>query len=55
MYNFCMQQTSPPDEFREFALVVRAALYMIIVWIEKKYQLGNKYMVSHGNTPTQKS
>jgi len=55
MYNFCMQQTLPPDEFREFALVVRAALYMIIGWIEKRYQLGKHISVSHGNTPTQKS
>jgi hypothetical protein len=28
-----------PDEMREFLLVVRQALLLVVGWIEKKYQL----------------
>jgi hypothetical protein len=30
-----------PDEMREFMLVLRNALLMIVRWIEKKYNVGN--------------
>ena len=32
-----MPSQSEADEFREFALVVRSALLMIVRWIERKY------------------
>lgn len=37
--------TTPPaqaDELREFMIVLRQALYMIIAWIERRYGLVRK-------------
>jgi len=31
-----------PDELREFMLVLRQALLMVVSWIERKYGLGRK-------------
>jgi len=30
-----------PDDMREFLLVLRNALLMVVRWIEKKYNVGN--------------
>jgi len=30
-----------PDDMREFLLVLRNALLMVVRWIEKKYNIGN--------------
>lgn len=32
-------QPAPPDEMREFMLMLRQALLFIVAWIERKYQL----------------
>lgn len=32
-------QSVPPDEMREFMLMLRQALLMIVAWIERRYQV----------------
>ena len=42
MLNRAPQPTSPhadPDEMREFMMVLRQALLMIVAWIERRYRL----------------
>lgn len=34
--------TTPPDEMREFMLMLRQALLMIVAWIERRYRLERK-------------
>jgi hypothetical protein len=37
-----MSEKSGPDEMREFLLVVRRALLLIVSWIEKRYGLNSR-------------
>lgn len=51
-----MQRTIPvtsEDEFREFALMLRAALLMIVRWIERRYMTPEeaKVPVTHLDSP----
>lgn len=34
--------TTGPDELREFMLIIRQALLMIVAWIERRYGLARK-------------
>lgn len=34
--------TTQPDEMREFMLMLRQALLMIVAWIERRYRLERK-------------
>ncbi len=34
--------TTQPDEMREFMLVLRQALLMVVAWIERRYRLERK-------------
>lgn len=34
--------TTQPDELREFMLVLRQALLMVVAWIERRYGLARK-------------
>ena len=45
VYTMGMQRTIPvgdEDDFKEFALVLRSALLMIVRWIERKYLITDK-------------
>lgn len=37
-----VEPATPPDELREFMLVLRQALLMIVAWIERRYHLSRK-------------
>jgi hypothetical protein len=36
------QPTPQPDEMREFMIVIRQALLMVVAWIERRYGLTRK-------------